>query len=210
VVVPRGSLQLESGFTFAKGGGQKQFNAAELLLRWGVAERTELRLGVPDYFRTWGASRGSGFSDLFLGFKQQLGPDEGWGLALIAGASLPTGSGGFSSGRVDPEVLLAWARDLDQRNSLGGLVGFLFPTEDGERNETLFATVSLAHSLGSRWGTFFEWAAEFPNTGGDAHVFHHGYTYALTDESQLDFHVGIGLSRAAPDYLVGAGYSVRF
>ena len=71
-------------------------------------------------------------------------------------------------------------------------------------------TVSFSYALGQRIGTFFEWAADFPSPGGDGHVFHHGYTYALTNRSQVDLHFGFGLTRTAPDFFIGAGYATRF
>lgn len=211
VVVPRGSVQLESGFTYEKGpGGFRSFNAPELLSRWGVGRKWELRLGMPDYFRIRGSERASGFGDLLLGFKRQLGPLRGGlGASLIAGASFPTGARALSSNRVDPEAALTWATDLSERSSLSGMFGFGFPTEDGERRFIFQATVSWGRSLGGNWGAFLEYAGQFPSAGGDIHVIHHGYTYLLTSDSQLDLHFGFGLSRAAPDFFVGAGYSVR-
>jgi hypothetical protein len=32
----------------------------------------------------------------------------------------------------------------------------------------------------------------------------------MTKQQQIDFHVGVGLSSAAVDHLVGIGYSFRF
>jgi hypothetical protein len=211
VVVPRGSLQLESGFTWEDDpDGAEIFNLPELLLRWGVLERTELRLGLPQYFRVRGAGRTDGFGDTYLGLKHQLGPWRGWDFAIIPAVSLPTGARAFTSDAVDPEVKLTWARDLAERWSLSGMFAFYWPTEGERRNFTWQNTLSLAYSLGERWGTFLEYANAFPKRGGDQHLLHHGYTYAVTQTSQLDMHFGFGLSDAAPDFFIGAGYSHRF
>jgi hypothetical protein len=214
VVVPRHRLQLESGFTYtdeADGAGHA-LNFPELLLRYGVGRRTELRLGVPDHVRSRIAGEGGNFfSDLYLGFKQQLGPTgAGWGLALIPAVTIPTGSGAQGSGSVDPEIVLTWSRDLSRKWAVGGIAGFALPREQGERRLTVFPTVSFARSLSDRWGTFFEWAAEFPEGAGDVHLFHHGYTYLVNRTTQADLHVGFGLSRSAPDFFVGAGFSRLF
>jgi Putative MetA-pathway of phenol degradation len=211
-VVPLHRLQLEAGFTYADGaGGERTFNAPELLLRYGVASRTELRLGLPDYVRVRGNGQRVGqFGDTYLGVKQQLGPPGArFGLALIPAVTLPTGGSQLTSDRVDPEIVLAWSRDLSAAWSVGGIFGYARPTEDGSRNDTFFPTVSFGRALSDRWGTFFEWAAEFPERGGDVHLFHHGYTYALRSNSQLDLHFGVGLTRAAPDFFIGAGFAVR-
>jgi hypothetical protein len=123
---------------------------------------------------------------------------------------LPTGSDAFSSRHVDPELALTWSRDFDERTGIAGQFGFLWPSEAGGRNFTFAPTVSLGHSLGGRWGTFLEWAAILPERGGDVHLAHHGYTYALSPASQIDFHFGFGLTAAAPEFFVGAGYARKF
>lgn len=207
------TLQIESGFTYEKGSdGVKFFNAPETLLRYGAWEKTELRLGLPNYFRAWrsGAST-SGFSDTYLGLKHQLvGSDRPLTLALMPGITVPTGSGAFTTGAVDPEVQFIWGRGLDDRTDLAGLFAGFWTKDGAEREFTWRATVSVARSLGGPWGTFLEYAGDYFPGSGDSHVVHNGFTYAVTPDSQVDLHYGFGLSRAAPDFFIGAGYVVRF
>jgi hypothetical protein len=211
VVVPRGSLQVESGFTWERRHRARSFDAPELLLRAGLLRRTELRLELPGYSRVTGAGRAAGFSDGAVGFKQQLGPTaSGFEVALIPVVSLPTGASSLTSGAPDPAIGLAWARDLGPGWSLGGLFDFSWPTEADGRNPTTFATLSLGRELGGPWGAFLEYAAEIPHRGGGSHLLHHGYTYALGTQAQLDLHLGVGLSAAAPRFFIGAGYSRRY
>ena len=49
IVVPKGSLQAESGLTLTSDHGWRTVDLSETLLRLGVESRTELRLVVPDY-----------------------------------------------------------------------------------------------------------------------------------------------------------------
>src|ERR1017187_1121829 len=74
-VVPFGSVQAENEFSSTVTLGQRTFDGPETLLRFGVASKTELRLTTPDYFGRLGMS--SGFGDLTVGMKQQLGPTAG-------------------------------------------------------------------------------------------------------------------------------------
>jgi hypothetical protein len=211
-VVPLRRLQVETGFTYTDGAdGERTLTAPELLLRYGIAPRTEVRLGLPDYVRVRGSGQRVGqFGDTYLGVKQQLGPPGArYGFALIPAVTLPTGGSRVTSDHVDPEIVFAWSRDLSETWSVGGILGYARPTEDGERNDTFFPTVSFGRSLSERWGTFIEWAAAFPERGGDVHLLHHGYTYALKSNSQLDLHFGFGLTRAAPDFFIGAGFALR-
>ncbi|MCZ6506947.1 MAG: hypothetical protein O7A04_02700, partial [Acidobacteria bacterium] len=50
VVVPAGSIQIEGGLTWVDdGGSQGTLSGPEILLRWGLGDRFELRIGLPDY-----------------------------------------------------------------------------------------------------------------------------------------------------------------
>ena len=213
IVVPRGSLQLESGFTAGDGDKEsRKLDAPEALLRWGIGRRTELRFGPPGFFRIrGGGERAAGFGDTYLGFKQQLGPV--WGgldLSLIPGVSLPTGAGGVTSEGVDPEVKLTWSRELAPPWSVGGSFGFFWPTDAGRHNFTWVPAFEVGRSLGGRWKTFLEYAGGFPARGDSQHLLHHGYTYALTPVSQADLHVGFGLSSGAPGSFFAGGFSARY
>jgi hypothetical protein len=212
LVVPVGSLQLEAGFTWTDlDGSARLFNLPELLLRYGLARRLEVRLGPPEWsVLRGGGARASGWGDTYTGIKYQLGPAAAWDLALIAGANLPTGARALTSSRVDPELQLAWGRGLPGRWSVTGLLGGSWPTDEGTSNFTGLVTVAVARELTSRITTFFEYAGALPERGASAHLLHHGYTYALSPASQVDLHIGFGLSRAAPDFFIGAGYAIRF
>jgi hypothetical protein len=41
-------------------------------------------------------------------------------------------------------------------------------------------------------------------------LLHFGTALKITNQQQIDFHVGVGLSSATVDHLVGIGYSFRF
>lgn len=51
---------------------------------------------------------------------------------------------------------------------------------------------------------------DFPEVGGPGHLLHFGTALKLAKQHQIDFHVGVGLSSAAVDHLIGVGYSFRF
>ncbi len=81
----------------------------------------------------------------------------------------------------------------------------------GDDNEILVApTLVFGRSLRNNWGAFFELAAEIPEEGSSAVLFHTGLTKAPNPRRQWDVHVAVGLSHAAPDLQVGAGYSFSF
>jgi hypothetical protein len=66
----------------------------ETSLRFGIASATELRFSAPDYYRNlpFGSGVISGFGDIEIGLKQQLGPAAGFDVSVIVFLSLPTGA----------------------------------------------------------------------------------------------------------------------
>lgn len=202
-VVPLGHAQAEAGLTHTDNGPTDVFTGPELLVRWTPLPRFELRFGAPDYVD---ADDVSGFGDPALGVKVQLGPFAQWDLGVIATASLPVGDDAFSSGSVDPELIVAAAHPFGGYD-LGGQMGV---AHDGGADVWLWSgTLVLGTSLGERWGLFIELAATVPERGGAELLSHSGVTYALTPNVQLDVHTGRGLTDAAPTSLLGAGLSVR-
>jgi hypothetical protein len=213
VVVPCGSLQFENGFLETSNGGQRSFDFPETSVRFGIARKTELRLGVPDYFHNADTASGfaNGFGDLSLGFKQQLGPTRGgFDVSLIPSVSLPTGASLISSHGYDPTVQLPWSRALSKNWTVAGQFSVMWPTEGARRNVTGQSSVYFDRQLTQPWDVYMEYSGAFPQRGGPQHLIDFGTAYKISTHQQLDFHWSFGLSSAAPDRSIGFGYSVRF
>ena len=211
VVVPAGSLQVENGFLQTSSQGRSVIDAPESLVRFGLAKTTELRFIVPDYFHnlTSGGGVGSGFGDVAIGAKQQLGPTHGIDVSVIAFLSLPTGTNGVSSGGYDPGLQVPWSRMLSANWIAAGMFSVYWPTQGRTRNVTGETTLLFDRQLTKPWDAFVEYAGDFPEVGGPRHFLHFGTALKLAKRHQLDFHVGVGLSSAAVDHLIGIGYSFR-
>lgn len=208
VVVPIGSLQAENGLAETVGQGQRTFDASETRLRFGAGPNTEVRLIVPDYFRNAGI--GSGFGDLAVGVKRQLGPAHGFDVSLVISLSLPTGANAVSSHGYDPYIQLPWSRALSPNWTAAGMLSVYWPTEQGRRNTTGESTFLIDRQLRKPWDAFVEYAGDFPGEKGPRQLLHFGKAYKPSARQQFDLHVGIGLSSAAVDHFVGIGYSFRF
>jgi hypothetical protein len=215
IVVPLGSLQLENGFADTANQGQSTFDGPETLMRFGLLSKTELRLTVPNYFSqsVTGMENISGFGDVAIGVKQQLGPAHGFDVSLIANLSLPTGGHAFSSHGYDPSLQLPWSRSLSPNWTVAGMLSTYWPTQPtptGDRhNFTGETTVLIDRSFGKGVDGFVEYQGDFPERGGPRNLVNFGATWKVTPRQQLDFHAGVGLSSAAPDHYFGFGYSFR-
>ena len=122
-VVLERRLQVEAGATIHSDAPAGVFSGPELLLRFGVLERLDLRLEAPSYVDDYAGPRG--FGDAAMGVKVRLGPVADWGLAAIGMVSVPVGDSAVSSGRLDPSLIVTASRDLPIGVSLGaqGLEG---------------------------------------------------------------------------------------
>ena len=211
VVVPRGGLQAENGFLATDAHGQTILDFPETYLRYGLLDKTELRLTVPDYYHGSSAqSTISGFGDTAIGVKQQLGPLSGFDLSAIVFLSLPTGANDVSSHGYDPGLQFPWSRSLSTDWTAAGQVAFYWPTLSGTRNFTSETTFLMDRQLTKPWDAFVEFAADFPQRGGSIELLHVGTAYKLAPHHQIDFHMAVGLSDAAPRSFVGIGYSFLY
>ena len=216
IVVPCGSLQFENGFAVTGNGGQQTTDFPETAVRFGIARKTELRFGVPNYFHNFDTGSGftNGLGDLSLGFKQQLGPTPGkFDISLIPSVSFPTGADLISSHGYDPTVQLPWSRGLSKNWTVAGMFSVMWPTQDGQHdgrhNATGQASMYFDRQLTAPWDAWAEYSGAFPQRGGPQHLIDFGSSYKLSPHQQLDFHASFGLSAATPDYSIGLGYSFR-
>jgi hypothetical protein len=212
IVVPCGSLQFENGFQETANGGQWGSDFSETSVRFGVARKTELRFGVPDYFHKDDTASGfaSGVGDLGLGFKQQLGPTRGFDVSLIPSISLPKGANAISSHGYDAALQLPWSRSLSKNWTAAGQFAVMWPTESGRHNLTGQSSVYFDRQLTHPWDAFLEYSGDFPQRGGPQHTIDFGTAYKPSPHQQFDIHCGFGLSAAAADHTIGIGYSFRF
>ncbi len=208
VIAPRG-FQFEGGITRAQEGSDWELAAPELLLRMGLARRLELRLGAPDAVVSDASTTplDLDIGEGYLGFKVQLGRDGApWGAALIPAVTFPMSD--EEDLEAIPEMVATWTTDLPRDMSLGGIVGYAWLEQADAGADVLVPTVSRGIPVADNVGAFFEWAAEFSDGVDSAHLFHQGFTFAISPRFQLDVHYGVGLTEPAPDFFLGAGFAV--
>lgn len=214
IVVPAGSTQIESGFTWTREDKENSaFGGPEVLIRFGMTERFELRLGLPNYnsIDSAGLPQSRGWDDLYAGFKVQLGPTrDGTDLALIAAIFIPVGQDGIRSEAVSPEVKFCWSRDAGSGKALSGMIYVARTEVGGKRADLLQHTVSLGLPIRENVGMFIEHVLDVSNGVRPSQLLHCGLTFQPRQNVQFDIHFGFGLSPNAPNYFVAGGYSIRF
>lgn len=230
--VPPARVQLEGGVTFTydheSPGRSSAYSAPELLLRVGIVERFEIRVGWEGY--TWMQERlpeqtqsgrtvyrdewNQGASDLYLGAKWKIWEQNGLRphFSVIPAITVPSGTIGFSSRDVDPEVKLAWSYDLAESVALSGNVNAEVPSDEKGHFFRAGASVSLGVGLTDAVGCYLEYFGSYPNSRDSdcSHSLNVGLTWQITEGFQLDWRAGLGLNEEADDFFTGAGFGIRF
>ena len=229
VAVAPGLFQLEGGYTFSKDAGEDTHTVGEILLRIGILQRLEARIGLNSFVVSTedGEPAGGlptssprsvrGLDDVTLGVKVELirpAPSSPGvpRLGIIAGTSLPTGRSDIGADGLQPGVLLAAAWELTDRLGLGTNFGYAYLEDDAGRFDQLSGSVVFGFALTERLGTFAEYFSTFPVGSGreSDHSADAGVTYLLGPSLQLDLRVGLGLDGPRPNYFLGTGASWRW
>ncbi|MHC4325160.1 MAG: transporter [Planctomycetota bacterium] len=225
--VPYESIQIETGWTHSEKNDDDIETDVfpETLLRYGIAEKLELRFIYVGY--VWertvsdqaGAQDSEGSGDIAAGFKLKLWDEEDWlpEAAIMSHVSIPAGKAPFSSERFDPDYRLAFSHTLSDRISLAYNLGQIWISEedadgDLDTKSDFQYTAALGIGLNEKLGGFVEFFGDIPTGGseGPANYFDGGFTYLAANNLQLDVSSGIGLSDSADDWFLSAGLSIRF
>jgi hypothetical protein len=102
-----------------------------------LAQNSGLR--VPNYFGGISGPDATGFGDITLGMKEQLGLcRKGFDLSVILAVSLPIGADRISSHGYDPFIKPPWSKELKGGWSIGGMQSLFSNIDGGKR--TLFGS----------------------------------------------------------------------
>lgn len=214
VVVPRDTLQLESGVTWSDdASGDELVTVGEVLARWGVHDLFELRFELGSWVRLDdGVTHRTGFDSSAVGLKVELADGRarrvlGGAMAVVVETSVPTGSSNVASDAWEPAAILAAGWSLGNSVTLGANLGFGRPDADGERFDSRWLSATTAVALADRLGAFAEvYAVRSDDPGGpDVEVMQLGATWVPASPLQLDARVGRRLGSAGPDLLLGVG-----
>jgi len=211
-VIQPGYIQAELGWLYTK-GEEKSHEVPQTLLRIGVVDRVELRLGWAGYKNETSSGGADGVGDFEVGVKIFLAEEQGLRpeIALMGGVSVPSWDDDVASDEVDPGFRFAFSHTLSDTFSLGYNLGAEWATEDGDTLSSFIYTVAVGAGLSNRIGAYAEFFGDIGmSASGVVHSFDGGFTYLLRENLQLDAFAGVGLSDDADDWFAGTGLSFRF
>lgn len=222
-LVPRGSVQLETGAAFSKerraGEPAEKRLELEADLRIGVTRQLEIDLEGEPFVRVRGPQDDTGVGDITVGFRYRfIEAYEGYPwpphLAVKAFAKLPIADEPIDTGRPNFGLLLLASFDLPwdfelEVNLGAAAIGQSHPS--GYLGQAL-GSASLSHDLTSSLFGFVELllASREERDGRGSMSVNVGLVYRVTSRFTVDTGIQTSLLGDAPDYVVRAGLSVRF
>jgi len=210
LVVPHGSLQVENGANWSIRQESQIFDASETRARLGVAPCTEVLVDVPNYVVSLNGPHSSQLSNLTISVKRQLFPERAsFSLSAAAGFGIPVGHSGDSGPFYTPYVQFPWSLDIAEDWSVNGMFTVTWLLNHTDHATIVEPTLTLEREFGSKGDLFVEYIGDFAARDRATNIVDVGGAWHVTRRQQLDFHLGFGLSHAAPDRYVGVGYSIR-
>jgi hypothetical protein len=210
VVVPIGSLQLETGLNLTSRDSAKIVDGTNSRLRSGIAPCLEVLVDLPTYFAPVRGQAGSGFSDVAPAIKWQISPVLGvFDLSITAGVALPTGTSAIAGPGVQPYLQFPWSRELGGGWGISGmLTSFFIPAGQTDKFSQQ-VTFAIEKKISDRADLFVEYVGDYPAYSGARQMFNTGGAYHVTPTQQIDFHFAVGLNHNTPAWIFGIGYSFR-
>jgi hypothetical protein len=215
--LPENMVQVETGFTYTRSQGENTVGAPETLIRYGINDWFEARVGTP----SWGVTRRNGktstaFQDGYFGFKFGLEKSisDHFEVSIIPATTAPIGNAPFGENDIDawnPEVKMPISFDLTDTFTFSTMPYLRSEALDDTGRATIYQqTFSLGVSFSDRWASFYEYVFETYSDNPFAQIAHVGITYLISPNIQADVHGGRNLSGGYGDPFIAAGISFRF
>jgi hypothetical protein len=222
----RGRLIVEAAYSFLDNRrGPETHSFPELLLRLGVTERLELRLGW-NYEVGGGGNSASGHSletgpegaglarehRILYGLKAAVTEQDGWvpESSLLLQAATPTG-GESTATSFEVGSILGW--EFADRWRFDSALRYLNASEEGDRFNVWAPSAVLRVPVGERWNVHAEYFGLFATDRREnftRHFVSPGVHYLVSPDLELGVRVGWGLNDQSARFFANGGFGWRY
>ena len=203
--VGKGVVQWEQGVQYDGDGNSGQFTYSNTLLRYGLFNGVELRLGGDAFVYDNGNRWCGAFSGISIGTKIRCFEESGAvpAISVLASLSVPyTGTKGYVAENLAPSLYLLFENTLSDRFNLGYNVGAEW---DGSTpSPSTFLALCLGYSITDDLGCFVE-SYNSLSSSGNAYCADFGLNYMLGRKVQLDVAANLDLCDPAHCWAVSLG-----
>ncbi len=215
--VEKGEFQLETGFDFARQENHDKEFGPSMTLTYGLLSRMDM--GIASGYLFVDPSEGkkeNGFADTELKVKYRLMDEKGRlpSFAVMGKVKIPTASEskGLGSGKTDFSIITIFQKNFSKALTLYLNLGYTFIGEHRANNEFNYS-IAGQFVLTDKWALVGEIVGvnNFNGRKGDDPISGLlGFQHIITDGIVWDAGVGIGMSKAAPDYRITTGFTLFF
>ncbi|WDI43312.1 transporter [Bremerella sp. P1] len=215
VRMARGRVQIEGGYSYLRGpnGFGSQHAVPDMLLRMGLSDRLELRLGWPGVVFNDGGSTNT--LDPTIGVVYDLWGQDGYRPLTAVHVALPVSMEGnpFALNSFQPltEVMYSW--QVSPWAAVTGRTGFALFDVFGDDYTQIQQSLSYDVVLTDRVGAFVSWEmlADIGSQDDTSqHMLGGGLSYLLSDRWAISWRSAFGVNEAAPDFLNDIRLAYRF
>jgi hypothetical protein len=223
----RGRLIAESAYSFIDNRRVKETHSfPELLLRYGVTDRVELRLGwnyeaggapsdITSTSLSGGTAGGAGLergSVITYGVKVAITEQRNW---LPASVLIVLGATPTSGEATDTQLVAtyAWGWELPNRWKFDAAFRYSTGSEHEDHFDVFAPSAVLKVPVGEKWGVHAEYFGLFSHNKEPEFVKHYispGVHYLVTTNLEVDVRVGWGLNDRSARFFTNAGIGWRF
>lgn len=211
-ITPKNVLGVEAGFQYTTTELTDQVDIGQVLLRYGILEKLELRALINSYVSTTfdgPVESISGFQDMSVGMKYNFIEGNGnTNLSGLAEFSFPVGSDEYTNDEIVPSIVILADRSLNYTWGISSNFGYNFGP--GNLDDNWFYTFTPSFLLPSTENIagYFGYAGMYFGNGFNRHWLEGGLTYALEGGAQLD--VNLGYETEGEVFFIGVGFAKGF
>lgn len=201
---------------------ERSWTAGSINLKVGLLNNVDIQF----IFDSWQESRiedrvantvtrTSGAGDLQTRLKINLWGNDGGPTAfgIMPFIKWPLSESEVRNGKTEGGLIVPFAADLGKGWGLGAMTEIDFVSDSsGGRDIEYFNTITVGHDLVGNLAAYLEFAALVTPENDDdwQGQLGVGFTYAIGDNTQLDWGCNFGVTESAPDYNPFAGITLRF
>jgi|AntRauTorckE6833_2_1112554.scaffolds.fasta_scaffold13606_2 hypothetical protein len=211
-ITPQNMLGYEAGIQFYHDFFITELHVGELLLRYGVSEKIELRATLGSFASTskvgiGGNSEYSGTKDMAFGTKINLvSGNETPNLSALAEVSLPFGSPEYTNDEYVPTFALLLDQYLDKGIALTSNLGYTFGV--GDLTDHWLFTLTPGFSITENTAGYAGYAGMYYGNDINQHWVEGGITFGFSSGAQLD--LNLGLETEGESFFIGAGFAMGY
>ena len=220
----RGRVMIEGGYAYvtdsSDGTTITEHVVPDLLLRVGVTERMEVRLGWPgasvvNQEGALGSTSTTTTLDPNVGFMMDLWPQHDWlpQTAILGSVPITLSGNRFAMSSLQPLSAFLYQWSFTDRLSAGGDSGLAFYRDEGDHYLQWQQSVDVDYLLTDRVGVFSQWqmlADDGSDNDATRHLLSLGASWLCTDRLQITWRIGAGMNDPAPDFLTDLRFGLLF